>query len=152
MLTSLYALPQTALALPLLGKWIFFAGALGFFACLQGLFNQRLLQSKQFSKAVVVEKDKQRSTFTPIAGRLFAFWTAVATVVRVSGAFDLCNPTSYRNTLLSFILAAAFYVNEVFVHKTVPFRYASPAFFIAGLSIVWMVHDYRFYAIQRCRP
>jgi hypothetical protein len=120
--------------LPALGTWMLFTSAMGAFGAAQAMFSTTLLKNKQFSKA--------KAQVTPIVHRTFAVWTLLATVVRAHCAFDLYNPSLYRVALISYMIAAGFYIWETFVARTVPMSYALPAFCIAGISTVWMTMEY----------
>eukprot|EP00762_Andalucia_godoyi_P007777 ANDGO_01800.mRNA.1 Erg28 protein len=129
MLDFLYGLP------PLSG-WLLFVAAMGGYGCLQAMFTSQL-RTKQFSL--------KQSQVTPLVHHSFAAWTAASTVTRLSCALDTYNRSLYRATMVTFGIASAYYIYQVFVHKSVPFKFGLPAFLIANISLVWMTHSYAHY-------
>jgi len=119
-----------------LSWWLTFVSLLSFFGSAQAFYSLTLLKSNQFSLTP--------EQVSPIAGRLFGCWTLVASLVRLSCAFDLANKTLYRLTLQTFYVALGFYGTEVFLFHTVPLGNALPPFVVASTSILWMkMHEKR---------
>lgn len=119
-----------------LSGWLMVVSALGAYGCVQALFTQQL-RTRQFTL--------KQAQVTPLTHHSFAAWTAASTITRFACALDTHNPSLYRATMATFVVAAAFYIHQVFVHRAVPFRYGLPAFLVAGSSLLAMASQYSFY-------
>ncbi len=62
------------------------------------------------------------ASFTPLAGRTFAVWTAVTCVVCVGTAADPSNASLLRVCGATFVAALGYFAGEFFVYRTVSLR------------------------------
>lgn len=93
-------------------------------------------------------KDKPTATdqVTPLAARLFGVYTILAGVIRVYGAYRVNDPALYQMCLFTHLLAAAHFVSETLVFKTVRpgWEHAFP-FAAAFSGSIWMGLQYGHY-------
>lgn len=90
-------------------------------------------------------KDKPTAVdqVTPLAARLFGVYTVLAGVIRVYGAYRVNDPALYQLCLFTHLLAAAHFVSEALVFKTISLGWEHAFPFAAAFSgSVWMGLQY----------
>lgn len=114
-----------------------------------------MIRDRQFSKTPRegihhrVRIDLSQSAIvTTLTGTMFGAWTLLATVIRLTCAFDLHNPAVYRLTVFSFFLALGMYAagvsaaslihfsygHQYLVKRSIPFTYLAPSLTVACKS------------------
>eukprot|EP01137_Pigoraptor_chileana_P010470 Opistho-2@60172 len=80
------------------------------------------------------------SQVTALSARTFGTWTGLASIVRIYAALDLHNKSLYDVTLLSFVLANAHFLGEVYVYKTAALELGVVLpLIISGTTMLWML-------------
>ncbi|XP_023958092.1 ergosterol biosynthetic protein 28 homolog isoform X2 [Chrysemys picta bellii] len=75
-----------------------------------------------------------------LQARTFGIWTLLSSVIRCSCAIDIRNKTLYHITLLTFLIALAHFLSEVFVYGTAaPTIGVLAPLMVASFSILGML-------------
>ncbi|KUI54514.1 Ergosterol biosynthetic protein 28 [Cytospora mali] len=93
-------------------------------------------------------KDKPTATdqVTPLAARLFGVYTILAGVIRVYGAYRVNDPALYQMCWFTHLLAAAHFMSEILVFKTVRVGWEHAFPLSAAFSgSIWMGLQYSHY-------
>jgi hypothetical protein len=117
--------------LPYLSYWLLVVSFMSLFGTLQAFASTTLLKKYQFNKA--------QHEVTPLAGRLFGCWTLLATLLRVSCALEPWNPSIYRLTITTFVLALSIYGHAFLIARSISFRNVMMPMVFALPSFIWMV-------------
>ncbi len=114
-----------------LSLWLYFVAALRLLAVFLGYAMPQRLTTNLFTRAP--------KEVTGLTGRAFGVWTLVTCVLCVitAGNPDPAGPVFFA-TLLSFVIAGAFFVVELLVFGTVTVRSILSPSIVAGVSTVWM--------------
>lgn len=127
----------TPLKVLLLRRWLILVAALRLLSVVIGLWKPDTFKTKVF--------DLQPEAVTDLLGRLFAAWTTVTCILCLMCARDPTNKFIYGATLASFLVALAFFIPELLIHKTMSLKCALSPMIVAGLSTTWMVLGYNYY-------
>eukprot|EP00884_Botryococcus_braunii_P004211 jgi/Botrbrau1/13791/Bobra.0056s0041.1 len=122
-----------------LRRWLVFVGMMRFFSVYLGYFHHKQLEYNLF--------DLQPGLVHELYGRTFAIWTMTTCGLCFICARNPRSPAIYGATMLSFILAGAFFLSEVLLFKTLSFRAAAAPLFFAGISGLWMAAGWNYYTI-----
>ncbi|CAK9783131.1 unnamed protein product [Cutaneotrichosporon oleaginosum] len=95
------------------------------------------------SKEVYAGKPEQ---MTPLAGRLFGAWTAMAAVVRLLAAYDISNQGLYDLAICAFGVATLHFTTEWLVFGTVKLNRGSIGPLLVGSSgMAWALTQRDYY-------
>ncbi|KAM0321809.1 hypothetical protein ACHAQA_009906 [Verticillium albo-atrum] len=76
---------------------------------------------------------------TPLAARLFATWTLLASVVRMYAAYNLHHGHMYDLVLWTYVVASAHFLSELFIFKSIKFGVpAASPLTVATIAMIWM--------------
>lgn len=89
---------------------------------------------------------QQPQQVTQLTSHVFAAWTLLSAVLRYQCAYNMSNGVVYDLTFWSYVIAAAHFVSEIVVFKSI--KFPGPVistFCVAITSIFWMIHERDFY-------
>lgn len=78
------------------------------------------------------------STVTPLAGRLFGAWTAMAAAIRLLAAYDISNKGLYDLGIVAFGVATFHFVSEWLLFGTVKPNRASIGPLVIGCKLRYL--------------
>ncbi|GMK56396.1 hypothetical protein CspeluHIS016_0302360 [Cutaneotrichosporon spelunceum] len=117
--------------------WLLITSAASFYNVAQNYVT--LKQSKE----VYAGKPEE---MTPLAGRLFGAWTAMAAVVRLLAAYDISNQGLYDLAICAFGVATLHFTTEWLVFGTVKPNRASLGPLLVGSSgVAWTLSQRAYY-------
>lgn len=83
---------------------------------------------------------------TPLSARTFGTWTALASIVRLYGAYHINEPAVYEMCIWTYAIAWMHFMSEWFVFGSARWNrgLAGPVV-IANISLVWMLMQWGYY-------
>ncbi|WVQ85590.1 hypothetical protein IAT38_007756 [Cryptococcus sp. DSM 104549] len=122
----------------ILPYWLFLTSVAGTYNAVQNYFV--LWQSKE-----VYAGKSEEMTF--LAGRLFAAWTALASLIRGLAAYNINDPNLYKLAIGTYAVATFHFTTELLVFKSVKPNRASIGPLIVGWTgLIWTLTQRGFYA------
>ena len=93
---------------------------------------------KVYNQATAIETSKVAGV-QPLTSRVFGTWTLLSGLIRLYAAFNINDVHVYRITFLTFVLAGAHFLSEIFVFRTANLRGAVTASLaVASTLTIWM--------------
>ncbi|KAI0316565.1 Erg28-like protein [Amylostereum chailletii] len=133
----------------LLPKWQLLVATTAFFNSIQNFVTVKL--TKRVYNTVPPSTPGKTliffpNAFTALQARTFAAWTFISGVVRLYAAYHIHDKAIYDLALITYFLAFAHFVSEIFIFRTAKLSGAviSPVI-VSTTSLIWMLGQYDFY-------
>ena len=102
--------------------------------------------AQTYTSVALTRRVYPNAAASALTARLFGTWTAVQGVVRLFAAHHVTDPVVYRMAFATYAIAAAHFGLELLVYRTTePVSGATPTYFVAVGTLVWMWSQWEWY-------